>query len=105
MGPVYGEEWRLEKNLPIGSQHTYLGNGQEFLIQVELILDALVPTNMDAPAHQVLCRLYGCVNGPLRDNVCKYLALFIVFNGHIASYMLYLDNLCMGELPGANDKK
>src|SRR6187549_519824 len=83
--PVDSKKRRLEENLAIRSQDADIRNGDEFLALVELILDALVPANVDVSAHQVLCRLHSGIDRSLGDNIGKSLALFVILNRHIAS--------------------
>jgi hypothetical protein len=86
--PVDGKKRRLEENLAIHSQDADIRNGNEFIALVELILDALVPADVNVPAHQVFCRLHCGGDWSFGDNIGKSLALFIIFNRHIASFVL-----------------
>jgi hypothetical protein len=98
--PVDGKKRCLEENLPSLSQDADICNGDEFIIQVELILDALVPADVNIAAQQMGCRLYRRVNGPFGNYVGKSFAFFIIFNRHISSSLLAWDNLtCRIILP------
>src|SRR6185503_13607348 len=82
MRPPYGQERGLEKSLPVRTQHADLGQGNEILAEIELILNALVPTHVKMPAYQVCSRLDRGWNGNLRHNISKDFAFFVIFKSH-----------------------
>src|ERR1051325_1453152 len=85
VGTFHGQKRRMENNLSIRALDIDISDGQELLIRVQFILDALVSANMDLAMHEVCRGLDDSLYRYLGNNICKDLALFIIFNRHIAS--------------------
>src|SRR6266498_4898015 len=85
MVAIYREKWCLKKDTSIGSQDIHIGHRQELFLRIKFILDALVMSDVNMPTHQMRCRLDSRIDRALGDNICKYFALFVIFNGHVAS--------------------
>jgi len=76
----------MEERLPVSAQHSYVGQREEFLVQVKLVLDTLIPVNVDPAFQHVGGRLQGGINGYLGDDFREDLALIIIFYGHGSSH-------------------
>ena len=74
------KEWRLKERLSVRSQHAYIGHRQKFFIEIQFILDALIPADVKMPADQMRGRLDGGLDGDLRYNIGENLAFFIILN-------------------------
>ena len=75
----------MENNLSICAEDVGIGDRQEAFIQIQLILDALVPAYVNIATQQMRCGLYRSQHGCFGNNVCKNFALVVIFDGHIAS--------------------
>src|SRR5512139_3618351 len=80
VGPVDGQEGSLEQDLPVSVEDAYIRDGDELIVQVQFILNSLIPSYVYISAQQLLGCLHGGVDGLLGNNVRKPLAFIIIFN-------------------------
>jgi hypothetical protein len=91
MSALHSQEGRLEEHFSLGVQHSNIRQCEEFLILIKLILDALIPADVDPPTYGMRGCLKGGVYGYLGNDFRKDLSLVIIFNGHVASHGLWGD--------------
>jgi hypothetical protein len=75
----------MENDLTIRAENIHIGDGEKVFMDIQLILNALVPAHVYIATHQMGGGLYGSRYGDLGHNICEYFAFIVVFNGHISS--------------------